>query len=65
VEGEEYLHKAGKLPKELVDVECPRCGHRISEDSEVSFNREDSFIVGYQLKCPQCGNEFLYTLYFK
>ena len=27
--------KAGILPKELVNVECPRCGFKISEDSEV------------------------------
>jgi predicted nucleic-acid-binding Zn-ribbon protein len=54
---------AGRLPKELVDVECPRCGSRISEDSEVFFQREDSLFVGYALKCPKCGNDFNFTLY--
>ena len=55
--------KAGILPKELVGVDCPRCGFRISEDSEVSFSREDSLFVGYGLTCPKCGNEFSFTLY--
>jgi hypothetical protein len=55
--------KVGILPKELVGVDCPRCGFRISEDSEISFNREDSFFVGYSLICPKCGNAFSFTLY--
>ena len=55
--------KAGILPKELVNVECPRCGFRISENSEVSFSREDSLFVGYGLTCPKCGNKFSFTLY--
>ncbi len=54
---------AGKLPKELINVECPRCGNRISEDSEVKYQREDSLFVGFGLTCPKCGNEFNYTLY--
>jgi DNA-directed RNA polymerase subunit RPC12/RpoP len=65
VADEHFLEKAGRLPKELVDVACPRCGFRISQDSEVAYNREDAYIVGYTLTCPQCGNEFMYTLYFK
>jgi hypothetical protein len=57
--------KAGALPKELVGVDCPRCGFKISQDSEVTFNREDSYFVGYSLICPACDNAFAYTLYFK
>ena len=57
--------KVGALPKELVGADCPRCGFKISQDTEVTFNREDSFFVGYSLTCPACGNEFCYTLYFK
>ncbi len=55
--------KVGVLPKELVGVDCPRCGFKISEDSEIIFNREDSFFVGYSLTCPKCGNVFSFTLY--
>jgi DNA-directed RNA polymerase subunit RPC12/RpoP len=58
-----FLGKAGSLPKELVDVKCPRCGFRISQDTEVSHNRDESDFVGYFLKCPQCGNEFGVSLY--
>ena len=54
---------ACRLPKEPVEVERPRCGFRISEDSEVSFSREDSLFVGYGLTCPKCGNQFSFTLY--
>ncbi|MBI1963659.1 MAG: hypothetical protein HYV94_17955 [Candidatus Rokubacteria bacterium] len=57
--------KAGALPKELVGADCPRCGFVISQDTEVTFNREDSFFVGYSLTCPACGNAFSFTLYFK
>ncbi|OGL02661.1 MAG: hypothetical protein A3I14_12880 [Candidatus Rokubacteria bacterium RIFCSPLOWO2_02_FULL_73_56] len=57
--------KVGALPKELVGADCPRCGFKISQDTEVTFSREDSFFVGYSLTCPACGNEFCYTLYFK
>lgn len=56
---------AGRLPKELVGVDCPRCGFTISQDTKVTFNREDSFFVGYSLVCPECDNAFSYTLYFK
>lgn len=62
---DDFREKAGVLPKELIGVDCPRCGLVISQDTEVSFNREDSYYVGYKLKCPECGNEFDYTLYFK
>ena len=62
---DEFREKAGTLPKELVGVDCPRCGFVISQDTEVSYSREDSFHVGYKLKCPKCGNQFEYTLYFK
>lgn len=61
--GNEKETRAGGLPKELVGVDCPKCGLVISQDSEIVFNREDSFFVGYNLKCPGCGNEFAYTLY--
>ncbi len=61
--GSEKETKAADLPKELVGVDCPKCDFKISQDSEVVFNREDSFFVGYNLKCPNCGNEFAYTLY--
>ncbi len=64
-EYDDFREKAGTLPKELVGVDCPRCGFVISQDTEVSFNREDSFYVGYKLTCPGCGYEFEYTLYFK
>ena len=57
--------KAGALPKELVGADCPRCGFTISQDTEITFNREDSFFVGYSLTCPTCGNQFSLTLYFK
>lgn len=60
-----FREKAGSLPKELVGADCPRCGFVINQDTEVSFNREDSYYVGYKLKCPGCGYEFEYTLYFK
>jgi len=54
---------AGRLPKELINAECPRCGTRINEDSEVAYQREDSLFVGYALTCPKCGNHFSFTLY--
>ena len=54
---------AGRLPKELINAECPRCGFKINEDSEVTFSREDSLFVGYGLTCPKCGNQFSFTLY--
>ena len=57
--------KAGALPKELVGADCPRCGFTISQDTEITFNREGSFFVGYSLTCPACGNQFSLTLYFK
>lgn len=57
--------RAASLPKELVGVSCPRCNFKISQDSEIVYNREDAFFVGYNLTCPKCGNEFAYTLYFK
>lgn len=62
---DEQETRAASLPKELVGVKCPRCNHAISQDSEIIYNREDSFFVGYNLTCPKCGNEFAYTLYFK
>jgi hypothetical protein len=37
----------------------------MSQDSEIKYNREDNFFVGYNLTCPSCGNEFAWTLYFK
>ena len=64
-EGNERETRASSLPKELVGVECPKCAYKISQDSEVVYNREDQFFVGYNLKCPKCGNEFAFTLYFK
>ena len=64
-EYDDFREKAGTLPKELVGVDWPRCGFVISQDSEISFNREDSFFVGYKLTCPGCGYEFEFTLYFK
>ncbi len=56
--------RAAALPKELVGVDCPKCQYKISQDTEIVYNREDQFFVGYNLKCPKCGNEFAYTLYF-
>jgi predicted RNA-binding Zn-ribbon protein involved in translation (DUF1610 family) len=61
--GSEKETRAGRLPKELVDVDCPKCGFKFSQDTEVVFNREDQYFVGYNLTCPECGNEFSYTLY--
>lgn len=55
--------KAGALPKELIGVDCPRCGFKISQDTEVEFHREDSYFVGFTLICPECSNNFGYTLY--
>ncbi len=57
--------RVGSLPKELVGVSCPRCDYKISQDTEIVYNREDQFFVGYNLTCSECGNEFAYTLYFK
>lgn len=57
--------RASSLPKELVGVDCPKCGYLISQDTEIVYNREDQFFVGYNLECPKCGNKFAYTLYFK
>ncbi len=55
----------GRIPEELIGIDCPKCGEKISQDSEVKYNREDNFFVGYNLTCPSCGNEFAWTLYFK
>lgn len=63
--GDEKETRAASLPKELVGVDCPKCGEKISQDSEVVYSREDQYFVGYNLTCPHCGNEFAYTLYFK
>ena len=60
---DQHLIKAGKLPKELVGAECPKCGAAISQDTEIVYNREDAYFVGYNLQCPKCGNKFAYTLY--
>ena len=57
--------RVASFPKELVGVRCPRCDFTISQDTEIIYNREDQFFVGYNLTCPKCGNEFAYTLYFK
>ncbi len=65
VGGSEKETRAAALPKELVGVDCPKCGHAISQDSEIAYSREDQFFVGYNLTCPACGNAFAYTLYFK
>ncbi len=61
--GHEKETPAARLPKELVNVDCPRCGFKFSQDTEVVYNREDQFFVGYNLTCPECGNDFSYTLY--
>lgn len=60
---DEHVTHAGSLPKELVGVDCPKCGYLISQDTEIVYNREDQFFVGYNLMCPKCGNKFAYTLY--
>ena len=65
VGGSEKETRAAALPKELVGVDCPKCGHAISQDSEIVYSHEDQFFVGYDLTCPACGNAFAYTLYFK
>ena len=57
--------RVGSFPKELVGVHCPKCDFEISQDTEIVYNREDQFFVGYNLTCPECGNAFAYTLYFK
>ena len=62
-EADNFLGKAGTIPKELIDVKCPRCGFRISQDAEVSHNRDESDFIGIFLKCPNCGNEFGTSLY--
>jgi hypothetical protein len=62
---DETSTRVGNLPKELVGVNCPRCDFEFSQDTEIVYNREDQFFVGYNLTCPKCGNEFAYTLYFK
>ncbi len=53
----------GKLPKELVGADCPKCGFKVSQDTEVTFQREDNFFVGYTLQCPRCATKFSYTLF--
>ena len=63
--GDERETRVASLPKALVGVACPKCDFRISQDTEIVYNREDQFFVGYNLTCPQCGNAFAYTLYFK
>ena len=63
--GNEKETRAASLPKELVGIDCPKCGYKISQDSDIKYNREDSFFVGYNLTCPNCGNNFSWTLYFK
>ena len=62
---DETSTRVGNLPKELVGVNCPRCDFEFSQDTEIVYNREDQFFVGYNLTCPECGNAFAYTLYFK
>ena len=62
--GDEFLVKVGKIPKELIGVACPKCDFRISQDTEVGYNRDESDFVGYTLACPRCGNVFNYTLFF-
>ncbi len=62
---DETSTRVGNLPKELVGVNCPRCDFEFSQDTEIVYNREDQFFVGYNLTCPECGNKFAYTLYFK
>lgn len=60
---EDALTRVGKLPKELIGVACPRCNFRISQETEVSYSRDERDFVGYTLTCPECGNHFNYTLY--
>ncbi len=61
--GHERETRAASLPKELVNIDCPKCGFKFSQDTEVVFNREDQYFVGYNLICPKCENAFAYTLY--
>jgi ssDNA-binding Zn-finger/Zn-ribbon topoisomerase 1 len=63
VSDDEHVTRAGRLPKELVGVDCPKCGYLISQDTDIVYNREDQFFVGFNLVCPKCGNKFSYTLY--
>jgi DNA-directed RNA polymerase subunit RPC12/RpoP len=63
VSDDEHVTRAGSLPKELVGVDCPKCGFLISQDTDIVYNREDQFFVGFNLQCPKCGNKFSYTLY--
>ena len=39
--GNERETRAASLPKELVGIDCPKCGHKISQDSEIVYNRDN------------------------
>jgi len=55
--------KIGKLGAKYVDARCPNCGFKISQEVEVESARDESYFIGYKLKCPKCSYEFHYRLY--